>query len=187
MRMLTLYPISLCICHPDRCAQDPSIGMTQQRQDEVKNKVFKVFGNGDRNLYASRKISLTKSSGGISSSSSSSEVEARTLKKSTSLKDATTLKQDTPIVPTSDHLDNGTTNADAGNRKLPVGELYPDSTEALIAALGGLKAEDELSPITPTPPAEWECATCTLINESTHLSCIACGLPRVEDTDLFYG
>ena len=163
--------------------------MTQPRQDEVKNKVFRVFGNGDRNLYASREISLTKSSGGISSSSSSSsEVEA--LKKSTSLKDATTLKQDTiPLIitPTSDHVDNGTTNADAGNRKLPVSELYPDSTEALIAALGGLRVEDELSPITPAPPAEWECATCTLINESTHLSCIACGLPRVEDTDVFYG
>ena len=164
--------------------------MTQQRQDEVKNKVFKVFGNGDRNLYASREISLTKSSGGISSSSSSSsEVEARTLKKSTSLKDATTLKQDStiPLVPASDYIDNGTTNADAGSRKLPVSELYPDSTEALIAALGGLRVEDELSPITPAPPAEWECATCTLINESTHLSCIACGLPRVEDTDVFYG
>lgn len=139
--------------------EEDNIGMTKDRQADIQNKMYRMFGSG---------VQAASSDGGKPSTKMGSmkAIGSERLKseRAIGLTDSAIEEEDEAGLKRS-----GSESSDEG----------PDHVASSFE--DDLRGDDEAQ----EERTEWACSTCTLINKPADDLCVACGIPRYSDLYAF--
>jgi hypothetical protein len=138
--------------------------MTKDRQADIQNKMYRMFGSGTQ----STTTSTTTSSMGGKPSTKMASMKSIGSDRLQLHNMSTTLDEEEEHDETSDLKPTGSEVSDEEELPGNLASSFEDDP----------RGDEDLQ-------KEWECCTCTLVNKPVDDCCMACGIPRYSDLYAF--